>query len=122
MQAEKQPPSAIECKLDELQQGEGGEKEGGGGGGGAEGDREDVHDKVGSTKPNSTSIISTRSTFPAGAETIPSLEPSRRLDRIRRPDVFRTHYLSHLGIWANNQARQLTSFPVTEARYKASSR
>ena len=38
--------------------------------------------------------------------------------KIRSPDHFRTQYLSNLGIWADNQAKQLTSAPRTEARYR----
>lgn len=44
-----------------------------------------------------------------------------QLKRVRSPDYFRTQYISNLGIWANNQAKQLTSAPRTEVRYKINS-
>lgn len=48
----------------------------------------------------------------------PSFDASRRFG----PDYFRNKYLSHIGIWADDQARQLSSSQATEARYKACGR
>lgn len=48
----------------------------------------------------------------------PSARVEPHLKKIRSPDHFRTQYLSNLGIWATDQAKQLTSARRTEARYR----
>lgn len=55
---------------------------------------------------------------PARAPKPPSFDASRRFS----PDYFRNRYLSHLGIWGDGQARQISSSQATEARYKACGR
>lgn len=57
------------------------------------------------------------STMPLSTSTpVPRMEMP--LKKNRSPGCLRTQYLSNLGIWADNQAKQLTSSPRTEARYR----
>lgn len=56
--------------------------------------------------------------FPERAPKPPSFDASRRFG----PDYFRNKYLTRLGIWADDQARQLSSSQATEARYKTCGR
>lgn len=58
-------------------------------------------------------------------EPLDKMMPIPRVDahlrRIQNPRHFRTLYINKLGIWARNEARQLTSSPRKEvARYKTS--
>lgn len=58
-------------------------------------------------------------------EPLDKMMPIPRVDahlrRIQNPRHFRTLYINKLGIWARNEARQLTSSPRKEvARYKSS--
>lgn len=86
------------------------------------GGREEEEDGRGSMEGDSL-VQDTRTRDDATAVLpLSSLPPVPRaemhLKKVRSPDHFRTQYLSNLGIWADNQAKKLTSAPRTEARYR----
>lgn len=83
-------------------------RRGEGAGGSSEGDSL-VQDKLPGI--DATAVLSLSALRP-----VPGAE--MHLKKVRSPDHFRTQYLSNLGIWTDNQAKQLTSAPRTEARYR----